>query len=564
MFLEDADYQNASDLLNEIVPVASAEIKAELYDRACSAYDQADFKGCLVLGEALILHDKSEPKLLNKMGNCLRRLKSQKEANQYYKKSLQRNKNYSIAFYNLAASLANIDRFDDEILKLLRHVERFNDFIIPDYISIKSIKARRRIVEIVFDRRQDRENDRIQELLLEKDLKFQMGHLKEIRGLTKKIMKKLQSELTETLTRNEYETIIKEIIRTGWDSLSDEEKEILEIEVYNYGIDDLKNGNPEKSIDHFQKLKDRNCPFEYVDLMLALSIYLKKRSQSSMKGLKAFYRKYPNDRYININLAMAYKEQGNQLQATVHLIKAAAIFESLDGLLNPTQIFKKGQRLFESGDKEKALIFLTAAYRELKTNRILYSIGQLQLKLNQFENALHSFEELTFRFPDFSRKLDEEMRELNAQFFRQGEALFAKGCIEESVERYDMATRAMMTEETLKKMAVCYRRLKQREKLAGVNLELEKLYAKKVEEEENEKVQDLVFRGKEAFHQRKYQKAVEYFEEALEIKPDKGVFVFLAHIYRLLKRNHALAILVRTYKPVFSQEEDVDDFSDFD
>lgn len=558
-FLADKDYKNASELLKEIIPIIPDEVKNELYTKIQSTYNTADFKGCLVLGEAIINGYSTDHDLLNKLGNCQRRLKNRREANKYYKASLQAKKNFSTAFNNLAASLAKIHRFDEEIPILLKSIERFKDFIVPDYIPIQSIKARRRITEILFHKRQSNENDQVQELLLEKSLKFQKGHLSEIRGLTQKIIDKLKKNLPETLTRDEYEKVLKEIVDHDWDTLSDAEKEILEIEVYNYGIDYLKNRQPQKSIKNFKKLKERGCPFEYVDLMLGLSEYLCNRDLDGLKTLKKYYEKYPNDRYVNINLGMAYREQKNKLLSTKHLLKAAAIFEKLEGLISPSKILKRGQSLIDAGKKDKAFIFIETAYRELKSKKSLFVLGKLQLDLDFHQDALHSFEELIFRFPEFN-KAEKEMEALNAHFFKKGEVYFAKGEIEKSLEKYQLALRAKVTEETLKKLLICYRRLKQREKSVEINLELEKLQEKKRKEKESQKIQELVQEGKNCFRRRKYQKAIEYFEDALEIRPDKGVFVFLAHIYKLLNRKHALAILVRTYRPMFSQDNDLSPF----
>lgn len=556
------DFQRAVEVLRPLLATLPLDLKGELYHQLNTIYNLADFKGFLALAKELVKHDSANTDLLNKIGNCHRRLKDRKEANQYYKEALKADKTFTTAFNNFAASLANVYRFDAEIPLLLKSIERFKDFIVPDYIQISSITTRRQILDILIRKYETKENDHVQELLLEKELMFQIGDLKEVRGLTQQIFKKRQTARPEALGKAEYESILKEVIDHDWETLNDEEKETLEIEVYNMGIDYLKSREPKKSLSHFKKLKVRDCPFEYVDLMLALSEYLADRSSKTLDKLRLCYEKNPEDRYTNFNLGMAFREQKNQLLSRKHLIKAAEIFDSLEGLINPNKILKRGKALIERGQGNRALIFIKTAYRELKSRNALFTLAKLLLELEQYLDALIAFEELKLNFPEFN-KMDKELEKLNTYYLRKGNIYLTKGNYKKAVEKYELALRANRNEEVLRKLLVCYRRLESG-KANEINLELNQLEESRKAVELEEKIKTLVRDGKEAFRKRKFTKAIEYFEDALEIRPDKGVFIFLAHIYKTLNRKHALAILVRTYKPMFPNSADLRQFDKYE
>ena len=47
------------------------------------------------------------------VGNCARRQKNYKQANNLYRHALKINPKYQVAFYNLAASMGKVEKYDE-------------------------------------------------------------------------------------------------------------------------------------------------------------------------------------------------------------------------------------------------------------------------------------------------------------------------------------------------------------------------------------------------------------------------------------------------------------------
>ena len=95
----------------------------------------SDFEAALSIGLVLIKIKKTDFELANTLGNCARRQKNYKQANNLYRHALKINKNYAFAFYNLAASMGKVEKYDHEIRDSLKIFQKINDYIFPEYIG---------------------------------------------------------------------------------------------------------------------------------------------------------------------------------------------------------------------------------------------------------------------------------------------------------------------------------------------------------------------------------------------------------------------------------------------
>lgn len=95
--------------------------------------EQGDDKTALSIG-LIALKIKPEDYLLaNTLGNCARRIKDYKQANNLYRQAFRLNRAFDIALYNLAASLAHIPLFDNRVKELIEPFSRIHHFVLPRY-----------------------------------------------------------------------------------------------------------------------------------------------------------------------------------------------------------------------------------------------------------------------------------------------------------------------------------------------------------------------------------------------------------------------------------------------
>ncbi|MEJ5228542.1 MAG: tetratricopeptide repeat protein [Pseudothermotoga sp.] len=94
----------------------------ELFRQAYEAAEKGDLKEaerlyieCLKLCQS--------PEILNNLGNVYRRMEQIAKAIECYQRAIELDRNYGLAYVNLASTLLNLERYDNAKLLLLRAIE---------------------------------------------------------------------------------------------------------------------------------------------------------------------------------------------------------------------------------------------------------------------------------------------------------------------------------------------------------------------------------------------------------------------------------------------------------
>jgi lipopolysaccharide biosynthesis regulator YciM len=85
--------------------------------------------------------------------------------------------------------------------------------------------------------------------------------------------------------------------------------------------------------------------------------------------------------------------------------------------------------------------------------------------------------------------------------------------------------------------------------------EIEEIKKKKLQSIQEEKRRIHVTKGKAYLKKKDFINAIESFENAFSLRMDKDVFVYLAHIYKGLKRTNALNHLLQRWQQVSERQE---------
>ena len=98
-----------------------------------SVAEAGEYESALAIGLNLIKEKKKEFELTNTLGNYARKLGDYKQAHSLYKLSYKINKDFKVAFYNLAACEAKSDFYDDGVLNAISQFKDIKDFYLPSY-----------------------------------------------------------------------------------------------------------------------------------------------------------------------------------------------------------------------------------------------------------------------------------------------------------------------------------------------------------------------------------------------------------------------------------------------
>jgi len=123
----------------------------------------------------------------NILGNCKRRSGKYQEANNCYKQSYGLNRKFITALHNLAASMARVEKYDQEIQDSFDLHILSNEFLLPDQIVPLKPKLQKKVSSFLLTELKTENNEALQEAMLEKETMVHLGKLNEVKALNQKI-----------------------------------------------------------------------------------------------------------------------------------------------------------------------------------------------------------------------------------------------------------------------------------------------------------------------------------------------------------------------------------------
>lgn len=482
-------------------------------------YTSFEYEASLSVGLVLLKSDPKNYELSNKVGNCARRLHNYKQANNLYKQALRANKNYAVAFLNLAASMGKVDRFNIEVKRLIEPFLTYKNFILPEY--------------------------RGNEQVVNKMMASWEAQPKELRDDQSDLHEKIYIEL---------KSAIKDSIKNG-DSIS--EKSALKQEsMFNLGLFALHLGDYQQARENFINLNKLKCPFEYLHMLLAISYYLGGEKSKALEIFTELLGKDPSDRYLNINLGILYAKEKNRLLSYKYFSISGILLEKSNGHFSRSEILRQADQCFESGDYKKALPLYQLVVNEVPDLHAMDRMGQIHMKKDSYTDAIPVYQNILKLFPD-SELAKKKLVDIHDHFFEKGDALYKDQKIAQSAVLYERALSVHRPAETLQKLSRVYGRLRQTEKANALKEEYDAIYQEEEDKKQARAHEEYVIKGKAYMKAKDFSKSIENFEAAFAIKKDKDVFVFLAHLYKGLKMQKATNSLVQRWKQKLDHDERV-------
>jgi len=533
-------YNGAMIEFDKAMELNPQSVYPRLVDELSNAASSGDLQSALAIGLNLIKENNEDYELANKLGNYARETGDYKQANGLYKAALKVNKGYEMAFYNLAASQAKVDIYDEAIKSALEQFDSVEGFILPDYITEEDLLEK--YSQLAAENKKEEYSEKIQDLTIEREEKLEEGNAIEAKGFDLQI-KKLNDGMETVLP----EDIIKEFKRD-----IEEDADRSKIHKYNLAIYALHNNIPDLAIEILNDLTV--AEFDTLDLLKAVSMEAKGHREDAIRKLVQLLGQNEFNRYNNVNLGLLYRKSKKQFLATKYLIKTAALLNKSNGIYSMKELIKEADENFTTGRYKKALNYYLIAASEIPTVEIWNNLGEIYVELKKYDEAVDAYRSMQKLDPK-SKGADSKLREIHNYYLDRGEVLFEDRKFKPAADYYHKALGVLRLPETIKRTADVYKQLNNTEREKELLEEWQMIVDQEKAKEQEIHRQKLIKQAKTFMAKKNYIKAVDMFEAVLRMKVDQKIFVQLAALYRGLKKGNELADLERRWEKMVLHEE---------
>lgn len=501
--------------------------------------DSGEYESALSIGLNLIKGKRNDYKLVNKLGNYARKQGDFKQANSLYKTAYKINKKFKIAFYNLAASEVKADFYDDANLQALEQFKEIKDFFLPTYAGGESfIKGFEKKVK---ENKSKAIASKLQHLMNSYEQKKQSGDLVEA--------KEIELEIEKLKKRGEGS--IDDVCR-AFEKQIEGGTSFTDIQKYDFSIYSIKNKRADFAAKLLQDISEEEFPF--VHLLQATILAMQGKTEAALDRFMKLLGEDTFNRYYNINLGFLYRKMGKSFLSIKYLLKTAELLKRTDGIFSIQEVIKMADEEVEKGNPKKALEFYLIAVQEISDPNLWNKIGELQRELKQIDKAIKSFKEI-LKIDPKSELANAQLRKIHDYFVSQGNNLMNENKNQPAADFYERALFVMRLAETLKKAAEAYHRMNNIKQEKKLLLELEAIENEIKAKEQERLRQALMMKGKQLMRQKKYQKAIEVFDAAFDLKLDKGLYAQLAKLYITFKGKDSVNALAKRWEDMIVKKE---------
>ena len=515
-------------------------VYVRLVDELSKTAGSGQLESALAIGLNLINKNPEDFELVNKLGNYAREIKDYRQANNLYKTALKINPNCKIAFYNLAASSAKADIYDEAIISALSQFDNVSGHILPEYLENQNIIEE--LTEKAAKAKEERYRKKMKRLMNLKNEKTDAGDLIEARKLEIHIEK-----LKKGVKKVTNEDIISEFIR-----LIKEDSKHQSVHKYNLSLYAIHEKKPDLVIEMLEQLSIKD--FEHLDLLKVIAIGQKGHLKRAIDTFHHLLGKNEYNRYYNVNLGLMYRKAGKRFLAVKYLIKTAALLEKSNGVYSMKELLQEADEAYDQARYKKALNYYSVIVNELNDAEIWGKIGSIFTVRKKYDKAVDAFRRMQQLDPN-SNTGEAKLREIHDYYVEKAESLFTERKFKASVEYFEKALKILRLHDIIKRTAETYKQHNNTDREQELLTELHELIEKEKAEEQEEFRQQMILKGKQLLKDKIYAKAIETFEAVFRMKVDRDIFIQLAMLYKGLKYGDGLASLENRWEKMLEHEE---------
>ncbi|MCP4752177.1 MAG: tetratricopeptide repeat protein [Proteobacteria bacterium] len=539
------EFQMAMDL-NEVVTMRLLE------DEFKGMSLQSDAERALSVGLVLLQKRDQDFELANRLGNYARKMQDYQQANDLYRKALRIKKSFVKAFYNLAASMGRVAKYDFDVKGAIDNNIASSDFILPEYQN--DPKRVETVVKELTDKRQAEKDSRIQKLMEERDKMEAERNKKEVERIVKTI-KRLEKIPAEP-NYEEVCTNLRQIIDESHKKQSTpEDVANYHGNIFNLGLYAYYEKNPEDALECFLDLKSQDSKNEHLNMMIALIEDLKGDPQEARKQMFELLSKDRYNRYLNVNLGLLYRKIGNRLMEYRYLAVGASLLERSEGLYRIPDMIDLAEKKLEEGKTNKALKLYKIIGSETNNENAWLRIGEIYLGQEKYTDAIDAFQEV-LKIDSESEQANAKLLEIHDMYCQRAEEVFQARRFSQAAALYERALVAVRATATIEQAISVYRQLHKPGKIEELTGELDKILEQEKEAEQEALRKKYIAKGKFFMKKKAYDMAVNSLEKAFRMKVDKDVFMSLAHLYKGMNRTLEFKTLVHRWQKMNKFEDE--------
>ncbi len=504
-------------------------------------YRKGNYEAALTLGIILGKKKPNDFVLLNKIGNCARKSGNNRQANTFYRSALKINKRYEPAFYNLAAGLGRVEKYDLDVKYAIDAFKDIKKYILPDYFNASGLIQT--ITEQLISEKVRQQDDLMRELSSRCIQLEGKGELIQVDEIKKEILR-LKSEPLKA----EYPEILQrasKIISKRIESLKNDDT--LLQDQFDVGLLALNNNDSETALKHLLEVKEKKADMEYLDMLIALAKDLSGVPENMADILLKLLGKNQYDRFLNINLGLMYRKQRNRLLECKYLIIGAALLEKSEGIYKRSDLIKLANEHFEKKHFEKAMALYKIIAAEINDIHVLFNMALIHGYRKNRQRELELYRKI-LEIDPFSEAALKQIRIIHDEYQDQAEIFVKQKKYKAATEKYEKAIEIMHVSGTIADAIQLYKQLNHQHRVAELRELLEQTIAKETKEKREQMVKGYIEKGKKLLNEKKFKAAIQIFEKAFSLKKDKDSFIWLAYIYKQLKLTSQLEDLLSRWR----------------
>lgn len=548
-FVHNKLFKQAMIAFNESIEVAPNFVSVQLREQFYEYERTGDDEAALSVGLCLIKILPDDYILANKLGNCARRQGNYKQANNLYRHALKVSTSYKEAYYNLAASMGKVQKYDLEIEGIIQPFFSIKNYILPEYVGGSA--AIEEIEDEIIKRKKDLIKIKLQELVLLKEQKEAENDLVKVAEFDAEI-KKL--EKPTKVSAEEMVEYFSQAVMPKLKNISEFNQEEVEGTLFNLVLFSISAEKLDDALNALKTLKELKSKLAYIPMLEAILYNLKGDHEKSVDILVKLLGKNKHNRYYNVNIGLMYKKAGNRLLALKYLLIGAVLLERSNGLYHLSELIELAHQNYESGAFKKALKLYRIIRYESQDLQVLFNMGEIYIAGGRFDDAAKVYRAILDCDPE-NQRANEKLNWIHSHFCHIGEEFFNKAIFQTAVAKYEHALNIQRKPETIKRTAEIYKILKQQKNATKLMDEYNQIKEKE-KSLENERIrQSYIVKGKAFMKAKNYNRAIENFELAFRMKLDKDVFMFLATLYKSLKKTLEMEGLLKRWNSMVKYEE---------
>ncbi|MBF0276829.1 MAG: tetratricopeptide repeat protein [SAR324 cluster bacterium] len=520
-------YDRAMVEFNKALKIDSKTTMRALDNLFDAAEDTGDYEGVVSIGTNMLLNQKDNNILANKLGNAYRKMRNFGQAIKLYEHCLKFSPDDRFAPYNLAATMARIDLYDGNAVSAVLPFEQMRNPKLPDNEEgVERLKALQREIlkeqEEALSPPEDEEED------------WQAKLKKEAEGPAKKSKEK-KKEKINIVPEEIFERLRHQIS-------TDEHKQLMQ----DIAIYCLEKSYPDIAWRSLTRLAFKIPSNEYIQCFVAMAYALRGEEQIAIDKLLSLLGKNQYNRYANANLGFLYKKQNNDLLAKKYFIITYQLLEKSQDFYDMDAFKEKGEKYFRDEIYKNALKVFEVLREEQESPVVLQRLGRIYIELDEYDKAIEVYRELVGKYGE-DPEVQKDLVEINTYILNLAKSLMEKHRYSRAVLMFEMSLEIKRDKNVCEDGMGAYKLLRDEEGMKKMKIMIAQINREEQEREIEVSRVDKLKRAEKFESKNIPYKAIQAYEEALRLKPDKDVVMKLISLYKRTRQHDMIEDVTERY-----------------